>query len=100
MDSNSNRVLHNISDLRGIRDLYKRGEVSHSFAHNMETYGVASHLGYVYLETDEGAVVSIPFVGDNPPQLWGVRTGNLLSFIAGVIVSFVVQLGLTIWLLP
>ncbi len=51
------------------------------------------------LDAHESSALYIPPVGSVPSKLWGVRTGYLLCFIAGIIFSFIIQLGLAILLI-
>ena len=105
MDSDSSRRTTYIPNIRGIRIIYEGGEIS-----IVESDYVADHSDVddsgglldrvvaggneyqVPVDAPESHPVHIPTVGSISPELWGVRVGYLLTFIAGIIFSWVAQL--------
>ena len=98
MDSISSRNHTYVPHIRGIRIIHEGGEISivesDYVADNRDVDDPDRLLDRVVAGGDTCNVqsnapsnhpVHIPPVGRIPSKLWGVRTGHLLSFIAGMI---------------
>ena len=98
MDSYSSRHNNNVSNLRGVRVIYKGREVPHTVTNDMEINIVAnldrSNTPGVHDEAPASDPVRVPRVVDHPPKLWGMRPGTVLGFIAGINFAFIIQWGL------
>ncbi len=95
MDSNSSWRNCNFPHPRSIHARDAR-EVLPQLVEN-----VVENNGYVesdYLrpnvDAPAGRVVHISAMASVPPKLWGVRARYLLAFVAGIVFSFIIQIGL------
>ena len=99
MDSNSSRSHSYVRNIRGVRVIHEGGEISISVSNNVEDHsGVESDYVRKELDAITGSTIHFSAMGSISSILRGVRARALLWFIAGIIFSWIVQIGLAVLL--